>query len=242
MLGFVNERSLFGVDFFSFVLFICMLNQLSVTKSLYWKYTVMLLFCIFIYVIVNVIIALAVVNKEFSSIIKNYLADKNGITYMENIDIPPYYYKYINRLYPDSWEVKALSAYYGKTMHLFPFFYKEYLSNPDLYILLGNRVEGNAGLYEIPGTGIFVAQVDPDDKDCYYRYKFEYLPSTVEYKYSFRQIWHRRFYENLYDEFEKNVHPFEIGNKYIIFIDNSVYKERKLKSVCFKKECGGVIL
>lgn len=238
MIGFVNERSLFGVDFFSLVLLVCILKQLPVTKKTYWKYAVIPLFCISIYIVVNVTLVLSVVNKEFSSIIKGYLNDKNGITYMENLEITPYYYKYVNRLYPDSWEVKAISAYYRKTMSLFPYSYKEYLFRIDSYLLPENRVEGNSGLYEIPGTGVFVTQVDFDGRNCEYSYKFEYLPVTVEDKYSFGQMWHRKFYENLYNEFEKKVRPFAIEDKYIILIDNGVYKERKLKSICLKKECG----
>lgn len=235
-LGIMRERALLGIDFFSFVLIVRILFNLSASKYKCWKYYTIPLFFFFGYVVVNLINVLSVVNKEFTAIIEGYLNDKNGITYQYKVKIPSFYNKYVNRLYPKSWEVDAISLYYGKTMHLFPETYKTYFSQIASYLQPEYKVDEGAGLYEIPGTGIYMTYVDPCDKTYEYRYKFEYMPIMAQQKFSFLQMWNRMFYQNLYHQIEIKVRPIEIDGKCIIFIDNGMYKKRVLKKVVLEKD------
>lgn len=235
VIGFVNERSLIGIDFFSLLLLVYMLAGLRLAKYSYLKYILIPLFCVFTYIAVNVINALSVVDKEFSVIIKNYLADENGIAYQEDSDLTSYYNKYVNRLYPGSWEVKAISYYYGKNMTLFPSFYKQYLSHIDSYLLPEYKVNEGAGLYQIPATGIYIDEVDSCKKDTEYIYEFKYFPVPIEHKYSFKQMFQREIYGNLYNEYKVKISPITVDDKTIIFIDNSAYRNRKLQKVVLVK-------
>lgn len=230
-IGFVNERSLLGIEFFALLLFMRMLNLLRFAQWKYWKYATLLLCCLFIYDAMGAVHALTVTDKEYRSIVRNYLNDKNGIAYREDLPISPHYGKYVNRLYPESWEVQAISFYYGKVMHLFPASYKEYFSHIDSYLLPPYKVNNGAGLYEIPETGIYIAQADSCTNDSEYIYKFNYTPVPAEKKYSLGQMWQRKVYDNRYDEYEVKVTPITLEGRKVIIIDNSALRDRKLDSV-----------
>ena len=45
-------------------------------------------------------------------------------------------------------------------MHLFPASYKEYLLHIDSYLSPAYQVENGGGLYKIPETSLYIAQVD----------------------------------------------------------------------------------
>lgn len=230
--GFVNERSMLGIDFFSILLLLCALTQSRLAYRRHWKYVSVALLVGFIYINMGIIRALSLVDKEFSLIVRDYLADDNGVTFQKDLRINPYFYKYVCRLYPGSWEISSVSSYYGKTMHLYPASYKNYFSHISSYLLPENKVSNGSGLYEIPQTGIYIAQVDLPDKE--YFYKFEYAPVAAKNKYAASEIWKRDFYKKLFDTQEVKVRPFKINGMNLIFIDQGIYKERDLKRVTLK--------
>lgn len=230
-IGFVNERSLLGIEFFSLLLFMRMLSLLRFAQWKYWKHAILLLCCLFIYDAMGAVHALTVTDKEYCSIIRNYLRDKGGIAYQEDLQISPHHSKYVNRLYPESWEVQAISFYYGKAMHLFPAYYEEYFSHIDSYLLPQYKVSNGAGLYEIPETGIYIAPADSCANECEYIYKFNYPPVPAEKKYSLGQMWQRKVYGNRYDEYEIKVTPITLKGRKMIIINNSALKNRKPDNV-----------
>lgn len=233
--GFVNERSLYGIDIFSLLLFMRMVGQSHIGGWRYWRYAVIPLFGIFLYVTVNVIGALNVVDKEFRTIMENYLENEDGIAYQEALKFASYYNRYVDRLSPGSWEIQAISYYYGKEMHLFPSAYREYITNLDTYFRPEYEVEQDTGLYKIPGTGIYIARVDSCGERSEYTYRFEYMPVSAKSKYSFKQMWSREIYVNRYDIYTVNVRPIRMKGEDIILIDQGAYKDRELKRVVWEK-------
>lgn len=231
-IGFVNERSLFGVDVFSVLLLLCALTQSRLACRSYWKYVSMASLVILIPIYIGIIQALSLVDKEFSCIVRDYLADTNGVVFQKDLQINNHFYKYVCRLYPGSWEVRSVSSYYGKNMHLFPISYKNYFLQITSYLLPEYKVNNGSGLYKIPRTGIYVAQVDASDKE--YFYKFEYTPVLVGDKYAAGGMLRRDFYTNLFDTQEVKIRPFKMNGMNIIFIDQEVYKERELIRVTSK--------
>lgn len=230
--GFVNERSMLGIDFFSILLLLCALTQSRLAYRRHWKYVSVALLVGFIYINMGIIRALSLVDKEFSLIVRDYLADDNGVTFQKDLRINPYFYKYVCRLYPGSWEISSVSSYYGKTMHLYPASYKNYFSHISSFLLPENKVSNGSGLYEIPQTGIYIALVDLPDKEFFY--KFEYAPVAAKNKYAASEIWKRDFYKKSFDTQEVKVRPFKINGMNLIFIDQGIYKERDLKRVTLK--------
>lgn len=237
-IGFMNERSLYGIDVFSFLLFMRMVEQSCIGSWRYLKYAVIPLFGIFLYVVVNVISVLNVVDKEIRTIVENYLENEDGIAYQGALEFTPYYNRYVDRLYPGSgsWEVRAMSYYYGKEMHLFPSAYRKYISNLDTYFRPEYEVDQETGLYEIPETGIYIARVDSCEARSEYTYRFEYMPVAAKSKYSFKQMRSGEVYANRCDIHTVNVRPIRTKEGNIIFIDQGVYKDRELKRIIWIKD------
>lgn len=236
LLGFVNERALLGVEFFSFLLLLRMLCKWKKAKYLLNKYILISFFSIFLCMELNVIKVLSLTEKEYFSIIDSYLADANGFAYQANLDIPFYYNRYISRLSPDSWEVKALSYYYGKPMHLFPASYKEYLLHIDSYLSPAYQVENGGGLYKIPETSLYIAQVDSCHEEDTFVCTFSYEPVPVKEKYSLRQVWDRSVYENKYDRYEIKVSPVRWNDRSVVIIDNAAFENRVLQNIVMKAD------
>lgn len=116
LLGFRNERSLYGIELFSLVLFLIVLIHLLSQKKQLSKYISFLSVFLLITSSFGIIKDAKLINQEYTCIINEYLKSPTGEAHFQKLELNKFCSRYVNRFDSPQWEFDAISFKYKKKL------------------------------------------------------------------------------------------------------------------------------
>lgn len=114
IIGSRRERALFGVELYSLILLVMIVNSFLLSRYRLSFITSIFSFILLIFLNYGILKTSFMVKKEYDYMINIYLSNPQGITYYQNLEINKYYGSYVNRFSSPQWEYDAISFYYKK--------------------------------------------------------------------------------------------------------------------------------